>query len=134
MPETAEPKVLRDARGGFLSGTKPGPGRPKGSRAKLGEDFLGDLHKEWREHGAAAITAMREEKPGDFVKVVAGVIPQQLEIKSVEGEMSDEQLATALDAINALLAVTGSAVGTEPGPTRGSGEKAKGRGRKAQKA
>ena len=42
----------RDAKSGrFLTGSNGGPGRPRGSRNLLSEDFLRDLHKEWEMSG-----------------------------------------------------------------------------------
>ena len=43
---------------------KPGnPGRPKGSRNKLGEAFIEDLHAAWEKHGMAAIEATIKNHP-----------------------------------------------------------------------
>ena len=36
--------AIRDERGHYLKGMAGGPGRPLGSRNKLSEDFLRDLH------------------------------------------------------------------------------------------
>ena len=46
---------IRDERGRYLKGIAGGPGRPAGSRNKLTEEFLGDLHAAWHEHGREAI-------------------------------------------------------------------------------
>ena len=51
---------------------KPGnPGRPKGSRNKLGEAFIEDLHAAWEKHGMAAIEATIKNHPAQFLKVIA---------------------------------------------------------------
>ena len=56
---------------------KPGnPGRPKGSRNKLGEAFIEDLHAAWKKHGMAAIEATIKNQPAQFLKVVARVLPK----------------------------------------------------------
>ena len=47
--------AIRDERGRYLKGIAGGPGRPAGSRNKLTEEFLGDLHAAWQEHGRDAI-------------------------------------------------------------------------------
>ena len=36
--------AIRDDRGRYLKGMPGGPGRPRGSRNKLTEDFFADLH------------------------------------------------------------------------------------------
>lgn len=52
-------------------------GREKGSRNKLSEDFLTDTLAEWRKSGKAALAIMAQEKPSDFCKMVAQVIPKE---------------------------------------------------------
>ncbi len=46
---------IRDERGRYLKGIAGGPGRPPGSRNRLTEDFLGDVHAAWLERGREAI-------------------------------------------------------------------------------
>jgi hypothetical protein len=64
--------------GRFLTGNNGG-GRPKGSRNKLGEQFLADLHAEWKKSGPAALKAMAENDPSGFVRVVANILPRELD-------------------------------------------------------
>jgi len=56
-------------------------GRPKGPRNKLGEAFLEALHEDFTEHGAAAIEQTRIEKPDAYLKVIASILPRELEVK-----------------------------------------------------
>ena len=59
---------------------KPGnPGRPKGARNKLGEAFLEALLTDFAENGVKAITDMRDKNPGDYVKVVASILPKEID-------------------------------------------------------
>jgi hypothetical protein len=91
-------------------------GRPKGSRVKLGEQFLSDLLADWAEHGADAIRKMREEKAADYVKTVAATLPKELNVKVSElDELSDEQLARQLASLASQLARAGVDIG--PGET-----------------
>jgi hypothetical protein len=53
-------------------------GRPKGARNKLGEAFVKDMLADWEQHGVNAITKLREDRPGDYVKVVASILPKEL--------------------------------------------------------
>ncbi len=39
--------AVRDERGRYVKGMAGGPARPPGSRNKLTEDFLGDVHATW---------------------------------------------------------------------------------------
>lgn len=74
---------------------KPGnPGRPKGSRNKLGEAFVEALQQDFETHGVDAIEKVRTEKPDQYLKVIAQVIPKEI-IHKVEDydEYDDDTLA-----------------------------------------
>jgi hypothetical protein len=72
-------------------------GRPQGSRNKLSEDFLADLHDAWKAYGRSALMAAAWTEPVSFVRVVASLMPKELEattITVVHAErMSDDELA-----------------------------------------
>ena len=65
---------IRDERGRYLKGIAGGPGRPPGSRNRLTEDFLGDLHAAWQEHGREAIDRVVARRPEVFLTIVARTI------------------------------------------------------------
>ncbi len=93
--------------GRFLTGNSGG-GRPKGSRNKLGEQFLEALAQDFAEHGQQAIVACREEKPTEYVKVVAGLLPKELLVrKDPVDEMSYEEIADVLDILKEIVAGDG---------------------------
>lgn len=93
--------------GRFVSGNIGG-GRPKGSRNKLGEAFLTDMLTDWEANGVAAIARVRDERPHEYLKVVASILPKELNIKVNElDELSDEQLERQLAAVIAQLADAG---------------------------
>ncbi len=93
--------------GRFLSGNSGG-GRPKGSRNKLGEEFLSALAQDFAEHGHEAIVACREAKPNEYVKIIAGLLPKELLVrKDPMDELSDEEIADALDILRGIVAGDG---------------------------
>lgn len=80
-------------------------GRPKGSRNKLAEDFLSDVLAEWENHGAVALSDMREKNPGDFVKMVAGLLPKEMTLNlNSESDLSDDELLAEIRKLHASLA------------------------------
>lgn len=60
-------------------------GRPKGARSKLSEDFFKALAEDFAEHGVAAIVSMRDERPGDYAKMVAS-----LQSKEIDADLTTE--------------------------------------------
>jgi len=68
-------------------------GRPPGSRNKLAEDFFRDLCDAWAVFGKPALTTAAFLHPLEFVRVVASLMPRELEatITVTEG-LSDAQL------------------------------------------
>jgi hypothetical protein len=64
----------------FQKGMQKLGGRIKGSRNKISEAFLKDLAAEWEASGPAALKIMSKDEPGNFVKVVAALLPKEFEI------------------------------------------------------
>ena len=108
----------------FKPGQSGNPaGRPKGSKQKLCEDFLGDVLDAWTASGKAAIEAMIADKPGDFVKMVAGLVPKEatLNINNTD-DLSDAELAERIRTITATLApFLADGVGIAPEGDAGQG-------------
>lgn len=89
---------------------KPGnPGRPKGSRNKLGEAFIEDLHQAWQQRGSEVIDRVIADKPEQFLKVIASVIPQEINHRVEEyDQLDDDALAGEFRRIaNAIQARVG---------------------------
>jgi hypothetical protein len=69
----------RDTKTGrFVTGCNGGPGRPQGSRNRLGEDFISDLRVSWAKHGREAIENVVRNRPHDYLKVIASLLPKEL--------------------------------------------------------
>ena len=106
-----KPKPEQDEKGRFISGNSGG-GRPRGSRAKLGEEFIADLYAAWLVHGAATIEKVRAARPADYLKVIASILPKDLNVKeSAVESMTDEELNAS---IKRLLADFTEREGSEP--------------------
>jgi len=80
----------------FQPGSLGGPGRPKGSRNKLAESFLDALHKDFQQHGVEAIVAARTESPLGYVRMVASLLPQKLQVEGGTGAISDAELVAII--------------------------------------
>lgn len=76
MSETATHE--RDGR--FVKGGKPGPGRPVGSKSKLGEQFLLDLRDLWDRRGVEVLERVADEDPAALLRAVSSLLPRDLNI------------------------------------------------------
>ena len=93
MSEDQKPKPEQDEKGRFVAGNSGNGGRPKGSRNKLGEAFVAALLNDWEENGVEAIAKVRAEKPDAYLKVIASILPKELNVNVQPfEEMTDEQL------------------------------------------
>lgn len=117
MSDPTEDNGGRDATNGrFIAGNS---GRPKGSRNKLGEDFLSKLQADFHEHGQKVIETVRSEKPDVYLKVVASILPQQVEVRvDPLEEMSDADLDRYIKQLAGAVAryeqlETGAGAGAE---------------------
>lgn len=91
---------------------KPGnPGRPKGSRNKLGEHFIAALCADFEAHGARVIERVREEEPSVYLRVIARVVPPSMLVQqheSVVSALSDEEVLAYLAALDEVIAARGA--------------------------
>ena len=107
-PATTESRVPKQLTP-WKQGQSGNPaGRPKGSRGKLNEDFLHALHMDFKANGPAAIVEVRENRPHEYLKIIASILPKQIEIKENFGELDDAQLAIIGAALDILSRDAGS--------------------------
>ena len=52
-------------------------GRPKGSRDKINKAFVDDFTDDWRKHGKEAIERVREERPAEYLRIAASLVPKE---------------------------------------------------------
>jgi hypothetical protein len=109
MTDTAPNTSDRDTRRMFVNGGKGGPGRPKGSRNRLSEDFLSDLANEWERSGPLALQRVATMEPATFVRVVASLMPRQFDasldvaigIDPAQARLFAQSFRLALDVLGA---------------------------------
>ncbi len=93
-----------DARPRFVKGGKPGPGRPKGSRNKFAEEFITDFYNDWLEHGPTVLAVVRAEKPDQYLKVAAAILPKQMDVRVSEfAELTEDALDKKISELSSQL-------------------------------
>jgi len=101
-----------DKPGTFKPGEDPrrnDKGRPKGRRNALSEAFVEALHKDFKEHGVAAIQSCRTESAFQYLTVIGRVIPKDVNVNlGGIADLTDEQL-DALDRVLDLIDTAGGA-------------------------
>lgn len=93
----------------FKPGQSGNPrGRPRGARSRLGEDFIRALADDFEQHGAAVIEKVRTERPAVYLRVIAGLLPQQATL--------DVNVDVFRDVTNVVEAfrVASSLIGADP--------------------
>lgn len=106
----------------FKPGQSGNPaGRPKGSKQRLSENFIAALCQDFETHGQTVINTVRAEKPADYLKIIASIVPKELTIKTETIEdMSDDELIERLDQVRSVAAaLLGSEATSRAGSTRG---------------
>jgi hypothetical protein len=125
MAEEQRAKPEQDSKGRFVTGNIGG-GRPKGARAKLGEAFIQAMHDSFLEHGTETIEKVRTEKPDQYLKVIASLLPSEhrITVNDQFSEMTDDELAERVRQLTATLAPLLDGIG-EPVEAAGGKESAK---------
>ena len=82
-----------------------GAGRPKGSRNKLSEKFLSALCIDFEEHGEDVLRTLRETQPAVYVRVIASLLPTQVEAHaSFVSTLGDAEIVRLVAGIDRWLA------------------------------
>jgi hypothetical protein len=61
----------------FEKGREKTGGRQKGTRNKLSEKFVRDLHREWQRSGEAALKILAKENPEALAKLASSLVPRE---------------------------------------------------------
>jgi hypothetical protein len=81
-------------------------GRPIGARAKLGEAFIAEMLADFLKHGRDAIERVRQEKPDQYLKVIASLLPREINLRDVTpdtDDLTDEELLERVRALQSSL-------------------------------
>jgi hypothetical protein len=88
----------------FEKGRQKTGGRIKGARNKLSGAFVEALAKDFEEHGEEAIRVARVERPTEYLKVIASIIPKEFEINDNRlMDLSDDELDRVIEFVRAHL-------------------------------
>lgn len=102
MDEAEKPE--KDEKGRFLPGNSGFGGRPKGARNKLGEQFISDLYADWQEHGVETLAKVRDEKPDQYLKVIASILPKDLNVNINQmDDLTDDQLIQRIRQLDSAI-------------------------------
>ena len=88
----------------FQPGNNMNPGgRPKGAKTRLEADFMWALADSFAIHGKGAIEAVIADKPHEYLKICASLMPKQLEVTTTMlDEMTLEQLEESLATLRRM--------------------------------
>ena len=82
-------------------------GRPAGSRNKLQADFVKALAEDFDEYGIGVIRIVRAERPHEYLRIVASILPKELLFPdNVLEDMDDAELVDTLATIRRLKSDT----------------------------
>lgn len=83
----------RNEKGQFKVGHTGLGGRPKGSRAKLGEAFIADMYEAWQTAGPDVISKVIDTDPAAFLRSMVAILPKEVDVNiNKYDSMTDEQL------------------------------------------
>jgi hypothetical protein len=85
-------------------------GRRKGSRDRISTALLEAIAKDFEQFGEEAVKICRCEKPNEYLKIVASLLPRELEVTHHDGlkELSDDEIDIFIAKLRAERATVGS--------------------------
>jgi hypothetical protein len=93
----------RNSRGQFITGHNGGPGRPRGSRNKLTEQFFADLCADWELHGAGTMEIVRRDHPVAYFRTVASLLRPAPDPGLITGKYAEMTDAELFDELSSLI-------------------------------
>ena len=81
-------------------------GRPKGSRNKLAQRVFDDIFQHWNEpaggelcKGQAALELLYRERPGEYLRLTASVLPKEFVFENAVTELDDDELDRMIEML-----------------------------------
>jgi hypothetical protein len=97
----------------FKPGQSGNPGgKPAGSRNRLTTKFINDLLEDFEENGKDAIVSCRTEDPVSYVRMVASLLPKQVEQTQPLEDLTDAELVAGIALLRSRL-TGGAGAGTD---------------------
>ncbi len=97
----------------FEKGHK-GPGRAKGARNRIAYKLIEALERDFQEHGEEAVKIARIERPVEYLKIIASVIPKEFSLEDNRlNDLNDDELEILINELRAKLR---TAIVEEAGP------------------
>jgi hypothetical protein len=94
----------------FEKGQPKTGGRRKGTRDRISTALLEAFAKDFEEHGDEAVRIARVERPVEYLRVVASLLPKEFEISDNRlKDLSDDELDFFLAFARRQLTVGGNA-------------------------
>jgi hypothetical protein len=88
----------------FQKGRAPIGGRRKGSRDRIATALLEAIAEDFAEHGAEVIKLARVERPTEYLKVVASLLPKEFEISDNRlKDIPDDELDAIIEHIRGRI-------------------------------
>jgi hypothetical protein len=105
----AQRRTVRRVTPATLTGVSGRPTLASAGETKLRtpgterEDFVAALYNDFQDHGSAAIAACRAEKPDVYVRVIAGILPKDVNMRVAPlDDLTDEQLLRKLNILTEM--------------------------------
>src|SRR5262245_53539828 len=98
----------------FQPGQPKTGGRRKGSRDRISTALLEAIARDFEEHGEEAVKIARVERPVEYLRIVAGLLPKEFEIvDSRLHDITDEELDAFIEvARRRIITLKDIGVGT----------------------
>lgn len=100
--------------GSFVKGKSGNPGgKPKNARNRITVRFLEELAEDFEEHGREVIDSVRMNDPASYLRLVAQLVPKEIEVKRPLEGLSDDELAEIAEELRSQIGIAGGGTGTD---------------------